>query len=225
MHMWLEAGHGLGYASQELSPMSEVLPNLLSIKLRRNVYKQPYTVAEAEDAMRGWKLVFTPDTGPLPGEELFAWMDGCRSMGIKYFFIDHYHFLLEDPEDFKEGSKFIRRLKRYARTYEVHVDLIVQPKVLQQGERLSLNSARGGASIGQALDNLILMERERDEKGKRLNIVKVRLELARSKLASDGSFFLGYDKELMTFQVMDLVRDDPDGAPLGRALMYGKTLA
>lgn len=211
---WLQKGTPIGYASRELSPEIEVLPNLLTLALGKNLYaEEDIDEGDVAEALAKWKLAFAPGYGPLPKEELFAWMDACRAAGVQHFFIDHLHYCLLDPEDFKGISVFIRDLKAYARKNLIHIDLIVQPKLQEQGQRLSLNSLRGGASIGQALDNLITMQRVRDDEGKLTNVVKVTLEVARSKLAEPGSFFLAYDKKTMTFAVVEPVADEAEEVP------------
>lgn len=196
MHLWLTKGEAVGYASQELSPLREVLPNLATLDLGKDVYKFPELLKKWAPK---WKLAFTPSLGPFPEESLLPWMDACISAGVSYFFIDHYHFLLSNPEDYQEGSSFIRNLKLFAREKNIHIDLIVQPKILGQGEQLSLNSARGGAAIAQALDNLVLMDRVKDEAGKRTNVVRVKLEVGRHKWSKLGQLFLQYDSSTMNF--------------------------
>lgn len=210
---WLNKGTPIGYASRELSPEIEVLPNLLTLALGKNLYtEEDISEDEVADVLAKWKLAFSPGYGPLLKEELFTWMDACRAAGVNYYFIDHLHYCLMDPEDFKGISVFIRDLKAYARKHLIHIDLIVQPKLQEQGQRLSLNSLRGGASIGQALDNLITMQRVRDDEGKLTNVVKVTLEVARSKLANLGSFFLAYDKKTMRFDAVEMVEDSDESS-------------
>lgn len=197
---WLNKGVKIGYASRELSPEEEVLPNLLSVQFLSNMLKaNRLDEAAIKARVEQWGLAFADGYGAMEGDSLFQWMDVCREAGIQYFFIDHLHYLLEDPEDFKFISKLIRKIKSYAKANKVHIDLIVQPKILEPGARLGLNSLRGGASIGQALDNLFTLQRVRDDSGRRTNVVHICLEAARHKLASLGDFYLQYDPETMTF--------------------------
>lgn len=209
MYLWLQKGISLGYASRELSPETEVLPNLLSLHFKTNYWLQDsYDEAATNEALSKWRLAFSPGYGSIPAAELFSWMDACRDAGIQYIWIDHLHYCMEDPEDFKSISKLIRDVKAYAKRHGVHIDLIVQPKIQELGQRLSLNSLRGGASIGQALDNLITMTRERDQSGKLTNVVRVQLEVARSKLARLGHIFLEYNRD-----TCDFVEVEPDTTP------------
>ena len=216
MHLWLKKGMALAYASRELSPETEVLPNLLSLEKNTNYWLQEDYDPELDKAIvSSWKLLFSKGYGSLPKEELFEWMDMARSAGIKWFWIDHLHYCLEDPEDFKLISVFARELKAYAKKHSIHIDLIVQPKVQDPGTRLSLNSLRGGAAIGQALDNLVTMTRVRDEAGKLTSVVKVTLEVARSKLARLGDFYLSYDRH--TTNMVEVVPDN-DGPTRGKQI-------
>ncbi len=70
---------------------------------------------------------------------------------------------------------------------------------MREGEQLSLATLRGGSSIGQALDNLLILERVRNEE----NVSKLTLEVARHKLASLGSIYLKYDKNTTAFEEVD----------------------
>ena len=204
--MQLDKGIPLGYASRELTPETEVLPNLLTLSLGKNLYTaKEITEAELVQAMKNWKLAFAPGYGAFQGNELFSWMDECRHFGVLYFYIDHLHYCLPDSEDFKQVAELGRSLKTYAKTHNVHIDLIVQPKGLDANfpQDLDIHHLRGGASLGQVLDNLLTMQRQRDSNGELLNVTKVTLKRSRSKMARPGSFFVQYDRELMTFSVVE----------------------
>jgi RecA/RadA recombinase len=212
MYSALQKQTHIAYASRELSPETEVIPNLLSLHQQRN-----YWLADAYDevadsrVVSSWPLIFSPGYGALEPHELFAWMDACRDVGVWSFWIDHLHYCMLDPEDFKAISRLIRELKSYAKRHQVHINLIVQPKLQEAGMRMSLNTLRGGASIGQALDNLLTMVRERDPlTGRPINVVKVTLEVARSKLASLGDFYLQYNKDTTDFTVVELAKSGND---------------
>jgi hypothetical protein len=208
----LDKGVPIGYASRELTPESEVLPNLLTLALNKNVYKATDLVeSELVQAMKGWKLAFAPGYGAFQGNELFDWMDACRAFDIRYFYIDHLHYCLVNSEDFQEVAELARKLKTYAKTHAVHIDLIIQPKGLDPSfpVELDIHHIRGGASLGQVLDNLITLQRQRGEDGNYIDVTKVTLKRSRSKLASIGSFFLQYNKEMMTFQVVEEASNEP----------------
>jgi hypothetical protein len=202
----LDRGIQIGYASRELTPETEVLPNLLTIALNKNLYKaEDLTEEELVKAMRGWKLAFAPGYGAFHGNELFDWMDECRAFGVLRFYIDHLHYCLPNSEDFQQVAELGRKLKTYAKTYGVHIDLIIQPKGLDPSfpVDLDIHHIRGGASLGQVLDNLITLQRQRDNEGNYIDVTKVTLKRSRSKLAKTGSFYMQYDRDLMTFQVVE----------------------
>lgn len=203
---WLNEGIAIGYCSREISPENEVLPNLLTLALGKNMYKAlNIEVADILTAISKWKLAFSNGYGAMYEGELFQWMDELRAHDVKYFFIDHLHYMMIDSEDFKAAALFMRQLKTYCKTHNVHCDLIIQPKNQEAGTRLGLSSLRGGAALGQTLDTLITMERMRDNAGELINVVKVSVEAARSKLAKTGSFYLGYDTESMVFSPVEPV--------------------
>lgn len=212
----LDRGLAVGYASRELSPETEVLPNLLTLKLNKNLYKEDVKEDEVMQAIKGWRLAFAPGYGAFQGEELFAWMEECLLHGVRYFWIDHLHYCLVDSEDFRLLSEFGRRIKTFAKTHMVHIDLIIQPKnvpFIKQGDKLvpqelDIGLLRGGANLGQVLDSLVTMTRARDDEGRQLDVVKVELKRARSKLARPGFFFMQYHHDKMTFTVCD----DPSGS-------------
>jgi hypothetical protein len=203
----LDKGIAVGYASRELSPETEVLPNLLTLKMGKNLYKAQVTEDEVIAAIADWKLAFAPGYGAFQGNQLFDWLDECIRHGVQYFYIDHLHYCMMDAEDFKLVSEFGRKLKTYCKTHQIHIDLIVQPKVrpmYKSGDKMvkqdmDINMLRGGASLGQVLDSLITMDRLTDEDGNLTNVVKVDLKRARSKMAKTGTFFMNYDFNTMTF--------------------------
>jgi hypothetical protein len=214
----LDRGIPVAYASRELSPETEVLPNLLSVKLRKNIYKSEVTEEEVMDAIKDWKLAFTGGYGQFVGNELWDWMDACRAHGVQYYFFDHLHYMLHDSEDFKLVAELGRKFKTYLKTHQLHGDLIVQPKVRPTDKvgdklvkrKLDINMLRGGASLGQVLDTLITMDRVLDSDGQFTDVSRVEVSVARSKLSKTGVIFLEYQRNDMTF------RECPDPENGGR---------
>jgi hypothetical protein len=121
-----------------------------------------------------WPLYFAEGYGHFPLEEIKAWVMEAKAAGISYFFFDHLHYMLEDPEDHKAASKLIKEIKTLAKEQKVCINIIIQPNKLMDGQRLSLNSIKGGAAMGQAIDNLIILERVKNSETK--NVVKLTLE-------------------------------------------------
>lgn len=215
MYLWLELGIPIGYASRELTPESEVIPNLLALEFKENAWLSDLTDPVREAAYRNkigtWPLYFSQGYGYFPLADIVAWVDkGCEA-GIQYFWFDHLHYMLEDPEDHKAASKLIKEIKTLAKQRNIHIDIIIQPNKLSDGQRLSLNSIKGGAAMGQAIDNLIILERVKQEGVK--NITKLTLEVARSKLCKPGSMYIKYNGEDTSFDEAEVDEEKDEPAP------------
>jgi hypothetical protein len=197
----LERGLPFGYASRELNPATEVIPNLASIALGKNAWTGDVT-DEYKKLVSGvianWQLYFAPGYGTFPAEDIERWFRACTDLGVRHFLFDHFHYALEG-EDYEATARLIKRLKTLTKELDIHLSLIVQPRSLREGEALSLATLRGGAAIGQALDNLLILERVRGE----TNISRLKLDQARHKLASLGEIYLLYDKETTAFQEVE----------------------
>ena len=206
MYMWLELDIPIGYASRELTPESEVIPNLLALEFKENAWLSDLTDPGREAAYRGkiskWPLYFSQGYGYFPLADIVAWVDKGVEAGIKYFWFDHLHYMLDDPEDHKAASKLIKELKTLAKQRDIHIDIIIQPNKLSDGQKLSLNSIKGGAAMGQAIDNLIILERVKQEGVK--NVMKLTLEVARSKLCKPGSMYLKFNSEDTSFDEVEV---------------------
>ncbi len=197
MYRYLEKGIPFGYASRELNPATEVIPNLLSIANRSNAWKSSIDARYIENArtkVGTWPLFFAPGYGHFSHAAMKEWFTSLKLLGVNHFLFDHFHYALE-TEDHDSTSRLIRQLKSLTKELDIHLSLIVQPRSLREGEQLSLATLRGGATIGQALDNLLILERVRNE----TNISKLSLEVARHKLAELGHVFLKYDSESTSF--------------------------
>lgn len=211
MLRWLEKGIPIGYASRELTPETEVLPNILSLAYEKNIWLAPLNdeiKEEIKTKLSSWPLFFANGYGHFPMQDLESWVVDLKQRGVEYFWFDHLHYMLEDPEDHKEASKLIKMIKALAKRENIHIDIIIQPNKLMDNQKLSLGTIKGGAAMGQAIDNLITLERVKYAK----NTLQVTMEAARSKLAQLGYFYLGYDPETTCFykktkQEVDLERD------------------
>lgn len=205
----LETGASFGYASRELNPATEVIPNLLSIGLGLNAWKSSINDTFQNDARQlisRWLLYFAKGYGHFTGDEIEAWFRTLRDLGVTHYLFDHFHYAL-DGEDYEATTRLIKRLKSLTKELDIHLSLIVQPRALREGESLSLATLRGGAAIGQALDNLLILERVKDD----TNVSKLTLEVARHKLAKLGSIYLKYDSETTEFCEVDrqLIHESP----------------
>lgn len=214
MYKHLQRGIPFGYASRELNPATEVIPNLLSIATGQNAWKSEIGDSfrqRSKDVLSQWPLYFAPGYGHFKLQEIEQWFITLKSIGVNHFLFDHFHYALE-KEDYDATASLIKQLKTITKRLDIHLNLIVQPRSLREGEQLSLSTLRGGAAIGQALDNLLILERVRGES----NISKLTLEVARHKLASLGNLYLKYDPE--TTQIEEVARElvtDQSLIPMG----------
>lgn len=222
MYMAIEAGIPQGYASRELTPEQEVIPNLLCLKTLENAWNADVAGARKEEwtkAILSWPLYFAEGYGMFSMDDIDRWMDELQRIGVWNFWFDHLHYMLEDPEDHKAASKLIKEIKTRAKQRQVHVNIIIQPNKLMDGQKLSLNSIKGGAAMGQAIDNLLIMERQKAAEGtgnERLNVSKLTLEVARSKLCKPGSIYLQYDPDITTFVEVEKDESAPEPARVVR---------
>jgi hypothetical protein len=210
IHQLLQRGESVGYASREMRPDSEVIPNLLSIEHSESVldlaikgklsdaHKKKY-----KESVAKWPLHFASGYGPFPLESFRRWTHELRAQGVKWFFIDHLHYCLAEEDDWGESVSLVRALKTLTIENDIHIDLIVQPTKVQEGMRLGLNSLKGGSGIGQALDNLFFLEHTGTA-----NVRELTLDRARFPLANPGKIFLQYDKGTRRF-----IEVEPQQAP------------
>lgn len=203
MYKHLQRGIPFGYASRELNPATEVVPNLLSIATQSNAWKSEITEKFKSDSaqiLSQWPLYFAPGYGHFRLEEIERWFIAMKDIGVNHFLFDHFHYALE-KEDYDSTASLIKNLKTITKRLDIHLNLIVQPRSLREGEQLSLATLRGGAAIGQALDNLLILERVRGED----NVSKLTLEVARHKLARLGSIYLMYNQD--TTEIQEVARE------------------
>jgi hypothetical protein len=222
IHAWANQGIPMGYASRELTPSEEVLPNLMALQLQRNAWLNSPSLEENQ-VIEGWPLYFAEGYGYFPREDIARWMDNAQKEGVKHFWFDHLHYMLDDSEDFKEANSICRWLKTQAKERKIHIDIIIQPKNIVEGQALSINSMRGGAGLGQAIDNCIVLERVKGSDPK--DIMKVRVDAVRSKLADTGEFFLHYNRTTTDFSEVTMLKDSEAPVSPGAQAMnsYGAT--
>jgi hypothetical protein len=216
---WMRAEQAVGYASRELRPATEVVPNLLSLHYKQNVLKTPPDQADASQVLASWPLYFARGFGYFSLDEIKVWMTELKSLGVECFVFDHLIHFVGD-EDYKLISTFARGIKQLTSELDVCTILVIQPKQIgmdQSGrpQKISFNSIRGGAAVAQAIDSLIVIERVRDEEGKLTDVAEVKVDIARHKLARPGSIWLKYDKDTMDYEEVEpVVEESPDSGPV-----------
>lgn len=215
VHSFMRQGHHVGYASREMRPAEEVMPNLLSIELGASIYKAIDRVEEGMTRAGGWGLYFTPGYGYLALEELEEFYKQAYQAGVRIFLLDHFHHFLPS-EDYSEIQRFAKRIKTLTIEYKVTTILVIQPKTLKLDQtRITNADIRGGAVVGQALDAVIVLERQRDVNNRATNVVKVTLDVARHKLARPGSIYLSYDDQSQDFtEVEEVIESKNDEPPV-----------
>lgn len=197
----LARGIKVAYASRELSPESEVIPQIASQANGINLYEKEFVDRSMVQLPLFKTLYFAKGYGHLSIRDLEAWIEQCQSHGIEYFFLDHLHYMLANSEDYAEAAEMARLLKTKTKEANLSINMIIQPTKIIEGVTLGKNTLRGGAGIGQALDNLLTMQRimERDDNGsmRKTNISKLTLTDKRFTLAKEGSIYLEYSPKTM----------------------------
>lgn len=214
----LSKGLPVGYLSQEMDPATEVLPNYLSIIFQENTFLEDITASKEDkyaEAVNSLPVYFTKERGHLPYGVLREWIKFlAQERGVKYFFLDHFAYCQEAVEDFKEASQLIRNLKLITSELRVNLFAIVQPKTLQIGQTLGMDSMRGGAALNQACDLIFTMERNKRVDEDNVNVIKC--VKARHKLARLGEMNIKYDPtttDIKEVTIEEVVQKDEDSCP------------
>lgn len=195
-------GVPVAYGSREMDPSSEVIPNVLSMQFKENVWLTEITQEKREqyqEAIATWPLYFSPGYGYFPITQIREWVAELVKIGIHYFYLDHLHYCLDDPEDYKAAVKLAQELKTITKEFNISLFCIIQPGKLMEGQKLGFNHMRGGAGVAQALDSVLILDRHRIEGREVRGISKLTLDIARHKLARPGSIYLEYDFQTTEF--------------------------
>jgi archaellum biogenesis ATPase FlaH len=214
IHSLVSRGIPVGYASREMNPASEVLTDLLSIELKRDIEKATYTPeskAHHLGVVSKWPLHFAGGYMNMPLERLKEWVLSLKAQGVTHFFGDHVHLFVDDSEDFKLVANYLRQLKRFVLKEKVNFVMVVQPKNPSPDGKLTMHSMRGGANLNQIFNAILMMERH-GERGQ--NLSRVWLEAARFKLANAGmEIYLQYDRETRDLEEVSIEQEPIDPAP------------
>lgn len=184
-------GEGVGYASREMIPSTEVFPELVSVSAGINAWKNPPTKEQVDEVAK-LPIYFSDGYGVMEPENVERFVLDMVQMGVKYVFIDHLHYMVGEENDVNRIGNMVKMLKALTARYPLHIVLIVQPNQVPQGEELSFRTLKGGSSISQAMNNMFTLVREEDVE----NVSRVTLFAARHKQAKQKyEFFLQYDPE------------------------------
>ena len=231
----LTASVAVGYASREMSPDREVIPNILSIKKAENTFKVEIDDKKEKNyrnEIESWPLYFADGQGQFDREAFIRWVKDAKEQGVEYFFVDHLHKLLME-ESWEEASEYVRLIKQVALQENVCIFTIIQPKNVENNdlESAGLAALRGGSRIGQEIDAMFVMSREKNQN----NISKLNLVAARSKLAKTGEIYIQYDPQTFKFTevekstVEQINPEESNGSKYSvedlKAKLNGKTLS
>lgn len=201
IHNLISREVAVGYASREMYPDTEVLPDLLSMELKKSVFKQHLPFDRYKAIVDRWPLYFSDGYGVMQSSSLERFIKyQCEENDAKVIFIDHLQFMVDD-EDYKEMARIIKDIVKYAKENSVAVVVVIQPKNVDRGQKLGLHTLRGGAALGQGITALFTMEREDEVR----QVSKVALVAKRSKLAKTGEFFLHYDSSSHDLVEVDFI--------------------
>ncbi len=212
IYEWINRGLPVGYASREMRPATEVLPNLLSIKFKKNALRAKFPQEEVVEVFQTWPLYFAKGFGHFGLEDIEIWMRELAALGVSTFVFDHLIHFVND-EDYKIISQFARGIKQLVSELQVRCLLVIQPKQVDAERKVSFRDIRGGAAVGQAIDSLIVLERMRDEDGKLNNVTEIRVDIVRHKLARCGSLYLSYDRDTMDYEEVEPLPSAEPAAP------------
>lgn len=224
MHNLLERGIPIGYASFEMDPATEILPNLMSLHFQLNAWKEQPKKEYAE-VLTTWPLYFcNTDVITSVDTQIEEWVDALVARGVQHFFFDHLHYMLDNPEDHAMASKLIKRIKKMTKTKPICVQLITQPNKLMEGQSLSGNTMKGGAAINQAVSNMLAMEylKADDFPGMDVkNIRKITLRKGRFKLTQKNQpVYVQYNPETTDFLELKFEIDHTQPQPVRKS--WGK---
>lgn len=106
----------------------------------------------------------------------------ARRYGAKHFIVDNLMIINFDcgaREKYNEQSKFVSRMKDFARKYEAHVHIVAHPRK-PKGDVITKEDVAGLYEITNLADNVIAVHRLNDKKRKALNIKEPEVENALS---------------------------------------------
>lgn len=161
-----KAGHPVGWIQLEMSPSTEMLPNMINQLFGINSRK--FDDEQLENLLKDRKnqlqvlnnVLCLDGYGQTDVEILTSWIRyNHRQFGIRHFFFDHVGYSMKDPASVSEASLLARAMKALTREMPIHLHLIVQPRKVGFGEELGQNTLFGSIAWAQALDNLITLTR------------------------------------------------------------------
>lgn len=157
-----EQGHKVAFASLEMHPAKQVEPDLYSILLNKNVREEEVNDTDRDKLRQllneGRGFTYYKRVGRPAIEDITGWIRHLYAAeGTRFFFIDHFHKIVNNEESLREIGRVITELTSIKYELpEASLILVVQPT--KEGEierRVSRKTLRGGAVIFDEVDWLI----------------------------------------------------------------------
>lgn len=83
-----------------------------------------------------------------------------RRYDCKLFVLDNLMMALADSDDeLRDQKRFVNKLKKFARKYNVHVMVVAHPRKTKKDEKLDNQDIAGSMAVGALADATIIMER------------------------------------------------------------------
>lgn len=182
----------IGFASLEEHPVKRCTKNLIRLLTGGHEEKKDWARRQL-----GRLHYYKPKLGGL--DELCQWVSAEYAQGTRLIFIDHFHLVVDDEESTQCIKKSISRIVQLTReNQDLTIFLIVQPKNTEPGVPLSFKSMRGGASIGQAIDGVLVVERSGQPNVTRYRIgEKLRSDVVDQSAWMNKKEFLRFDRKTM----------------------------
>jgi twinkle protein len=112
---------------------------------------------------------------------------------VNFFILDHLHFFMQPTSDSnnqaKEIGQTIREIQSWVKELNIHIWLVVQPKNVND-RKINFNDLRGSSEIKQTVDNIFIVEANKDDSS-----IELDLQIARHDTATLGKIRLRFDKD------------------------------
>ena len=83
-----------------------------------------------------------------------------RRYDCRLFVVDNLMIALADSDDeLRDQKRFVNKLKKFARKYNVHVMIVAHPRKTKKDEKLDNQDIAGSMAVGALADATIIMER------------------------------------------------------------------
>ncbi len=198
----------------------EVKPERTIRKMAISAAQGPVEKAHIDGFMNdaGDMLVFADVVGYIEQKQLLEMMlFSFRRYGCTRFFIDSMMRIKGLEEDYPAQGDFMNELQRFAKDYNVWVDLVCHPRKKAEGAKVNEMDIKGSSLIPNNADNVlsIIKNPEKDklrkdgkltrEQDKEMHDTEIRVDKQR-EVGWTGMFRLRFDPSALQFSTMNVVR-------------------